>query len=175
MSSKKDLTGQRFGRLTVLEDSGKRNLNGDVRWLCLCDCGNIKSETGSNLKYRTRSCGCLQKERRIKHGHNHRGKTTKLYRTWMNMKNRCVNPNIPGFKYWGGKGISVCQEWKNDFITFMKWALSHGYKPGLAIARIDSNKGYCPENCRFKTRSENAREAGKKGLGWRKAYQGKNV
>src|SRR4030042_2793467 len=150
MPAKNNLVVQKIGRLTVIEDSGKRNKHGDVLWTCTCLCGAEKPAVAFNLKSGiTRSCGCLQKESRFRHGFNCRGKTSGIYKAWIAMKNRCSNPNTPGFKYWGGKGISVCQEWKNDFLGFMNWALSHGYKPGLWIARFDNDGNYDPKNCRF--------------------------
>ena len=91
------------------------------------------------------------------HGNFKHGYTSKnrLYRIWHNMKARCYNPNFNKYKYYGGKGIIVCDEWRTDFLKFRDWALNNGYADNLTIDRIDSNKNYCPENCRWITLTEN--------------------
>lgn len=88
----------------------------------------------------------------IKHGMS----TTQLYKIWTGIKNRCSNPKFASYKNYGGRGITVCQEWLNDSVAFMQWALSNGYKTGLQIDRIDNNGSYAPDNCRFVTARENA-------------------
>lgn len=151
-----DLMGQKFGSLTVLEKAGKTN-TGQQKWKCICECGKIVSPTTAHLRDgHTISCGCLglkhATEAKITHG-----KTgTPLYAVHQGMKNRCNNPKVKGFKYYGAKGVKVCDEWK-DFQTFYDWAMKHGYKEGLTIDRIDPGGDYCPENCEWVTRSENSR------------------
>jgi len=168
MLPKIDLSGQRFGRLTVLKDSGKRQC-GSVIWECICDCGQKTFSRANDLRAgNTRSCGCYCRElnrelmignkRALKNRHSRR-KKFKLYVTWKNMKARCSNPNVPFFKYYGGKGVSVCPEWKNDYLAFKNWASANGYEKGLTIDRIDNDGNYEPSNCQFITQSENSSKA----------------
>ena len=143
----KDITGMKFGRLTVLRLSHKDNRK-ECHWLCKCECGNQKVVSGNKLRSgNTKSCGCLQKEfldgrLRRKHGLTN----TKLYATWENMKHRCEDPKNWMYPNYGGRGIKVCEEWHNSS-TFFEWAYSHGYKEGLTIERIDVNGNYELGNC----------------------------
>lgn len=142
-----DLTGKRFGRLTVKGRS--ENRHNATYWHCVCDCGKEVVVRGSSLKCGdSKSCGCLvreiSKERNTKHG----GYGTRLYRIWDGMKARCRNPKAISYSNYGGKGIDVCPEW-NDFVVFREWAIEHGYKDNLTIDRIDSKKNYMPDNCRW--------------------------
>ena len=164
------MIGQRFGRLVVLEKAERRGH--DRCWLCRCDCGNEKLIPKSCLKSGgSRSCGCLRKEltraRQINNPHKKHGdavvfgpdrKRLKLYITWTGIKYRCQNPNTANYKWYGGKGVALCDSW-HDYRNFREWALSHGYREGLTIDRIDSDGNYAPENCRFITQSENTRRA----------------
>ena len=152
MSRAVDLTGMRFGRLTVV--SKTRSESGRVAWLCKCDCGNeTRPLTNCLLKGRSKSCGCLNhekiKNRVLKHGQY----GTRLYKIWSNMIQRCINPKNDNYKLYGARGISVCDEWK-DFTSFSKWAIESGYDDSLSIDRIDNMEGYCPGNCRWATPQE---------------------
>ena len=145
-----DLSGKFYGRLTVIKRV--ENLNNHPAYLCQCECGKqlvvrAQSLTSGN----TKSCGCLRKDN---HFHIHGGKGTRLYRIWKAMKTRCYNPNFHQYKDWGGRGINVCPEWLNDFQAFYDWGMSHGYQNDLSIDRIDNDKGYSPDNCRWATAKE---------------------
>ena len=149
-----DLTGRRFGKWTVVGRS-PNGVGGHAMWLCRCDCGREKIVWGLNLRHGY-SSGCQICQNRItKHGQWQ----TPLYGTWENMINRCENSNYTGYKRYGGRGIKICSEWRNDFKAFRRWALVNGYKEGLTIDRIDNDGDYEPENCQFLTRSENSLKA----------------
>lgn len=164
-----NLTSQRFGRLTALKDSGKRDRDGHIFWECICDCGQkMVVRSNSLCADSTKSCGCLYKEKMfgnkfgLKHGETCGGSIPKLYMVLANMKERCSNSNNADFKYYGRKDVSVCPEWKNDYLAFKNWALANGYEKGLTIDRIDNDGNYEPSNCQFITRSENIRKEKKR-------------
>ena len=150
---KKNIKGQRFGRLTVLQESGRSNSQG-IKWLCECDCGNkVIVRSSSLINGTTKSCGCYQKNVISKMSTKHNCSRTQLYRTWRNIKSRCNNPNTPRFKDYGGRGIKVTKEWEN-FECFKNWALNNGYSDELTIDRINVNGDYEPSNCRWITNKE---------------------
>lgn len=146
-----DLTGQRFGRLTALHRDTD-NKGKDSKWICRCDCGNVVSVYTHNLtRGKSTSCGCyrneLTKERMTTHGLSH--KEHRLYRVWDSMRQRCGNPKDSAYKNYGGRGIRVCDEWEDNFLSFRTWAISNGYNDSLTIERINVDDDYCPENCKW--------------------------
>lgn len=161
MSKRIDLTGQRFGRLVVNQFAGA-NKNRESMWICKCDCGRCITTRGSSLRNgETKSCGCLHSELSKKiAGENFttHGKTdTRLFRIWSKMVARTEDPKQDHFDCYGGRGIRVCEEWRNSFQAFYDWAVNNGYKAGLSIDRIDVNGDYSPENCKWSTMKEQSR------------------
>lgn len=154
-----DITGERFGMLTAIcsEYSDK---HGGRMWLCYCDCGNEKDVSINSLRRgKTTSCGC----KKIKHGHasntehegcSNRYKSSPTYNTWRRMIDRCTNPNHRNYKRYGGRGINVCSEWRNDFSAFLN---DVGERPqGKTLDRINNDMGYEPSNCKWSTPKEQA-------------------
>lgn len=144
-----DLTGQRFGQLEVIGLSEIRNKRS--YWLCNCDCGNTKIvRSDALISYKTVSCGCLKKKQdKINLTANHKDNQTKekLYHVWASMCQRCENEKSSSYRNYGGRGITVCKEWRLDYRNFKKWSIENGYQENLTIERIDVNGNYCPENC----------------------------
>lgn len=153
----KDLTGQRFGLLVVVEKAESRVTSGGhkkSRFICKCDCGRVVAVDGQSLlSGNSKSCGCRKKSILPEINKTHGGTHERLYRIWSSMKTRCFNPHSRGYKWYGARGITVCKEWI-DFANFRSWAKLNGYdesaeKWDCTLDRIDVNKGYSPDNCRF--------------------------
>jgi hypothetical protein len=152
----KNIIGNKYGRLTVLEDTGKR-YNTTVIWKCQCDCGNDIEIRGDAIRSgNTKSCGCILKEKvaernisRSTHGHSKRGNISREYNSWANMKTRCYNPKNKDYHIYGGRGIKICERWLNSFDNFF---IDMGERPeGKTLDRIDSDGNYEPSNCKWST------------------------
>lgn len=152
MSRLIDLTGRKFGKLTVIKRSGSTK-NKQARWECLCECGNRKVVTGYDMTSgRIKSCGCESVKNRFTKTHGFTKE--RIYSIWAGIKNRCYNDKKGEYFLYGGRGIFMCESWRNDFMSFYEWSMENGYKDNLTIDRIDNNKGYFPDNCRWVAVSE---------------------
>ncbi len=153
MSKLKDLTGQRFGSLTVIERA-ENTPQGQARWKCKCDCGNETIVRGSQLRRGDIiSCHCVTTQRVTERNTTHGHAKERLYNVWCGMRQRCHCETHISYKYYGGRGIKVCSEW-DDYSKFRQWALDNGYDESLkrgdcTLDRIDVDKDYSPDNCRW--------------------------
>ena len=150
----KDLAGKKFNMLTVIERVKKENSK-QTFWLCECECGNKTITTSGHLKNgHTKSCGCLHKKVMQDMMTTHNLTNTKLFKIWRAIIDRTEYISNKKYKDYGGRGIKMCQEWRNDFKVFYEWAINNGYKEGLTIDRINVNGNYEPNNCRWATWKE---------------------
>lgn len=149
----KDLTNEKFGKLTVLRQGERvRSPTGVslITWYCQCDCGNYVTVRGGSLSSgNAKSCGCIHDELLKQRNYSHKQSNTKLYDVWKSMKQRCYNVNNKNYEDYGARGIHICEEWKTDYQTFYDWAITNGYQEGLSIDRIEVNESYKPSNCRW--------------------------
>lgn len=163
MPNFKDLTGQRFHRLTVVGISKKVQSGKRMRyyWKCKCDCGNEKEvRTDCLTSGYVQSCGCLKLEQdkiNLIKFHRHKLSNTHIWYTYYGMLSRCYNEKDKRYERYGGRGITICKEWRESFDAFVDWALKNGYEAGLQIDRIDNNSNYEPLNCRWVTAKGNSR------------------
>lgn len=164
-----NMIGKKFGKLKVISlhhTKQKYSKNKGVKvkdgfayyYECECECGNVCVVEKYKLKSgHTKSCGCLKKEKISNLNYKHGMEKSRLYHIWQGVKRRCLNSNEIGYKDYGAKGITICDEWKNNSSIFIEWALNNGYNDSLTIDRIDNTKGYNPENCRWSTPAQQAR------------------
>lgn len=156
MPAIKDISGMRIGHLVVLKYEGQ-DLRHHALWSCLCDCGKTIRVNSSNLIWgNTKSCGCLRKKLNTEKCTTHGLSKTRLYEIWAGMKKRCINPNSHAYERYGGREITVCNEWM-DFPPFYKWAIANGYEEDLTIERKNNDGNYEPSNCVWATYKIQAR------------------
>lgn len=159
--------GLRSGRLVVIDEkqAPKGSSSYHKMAVCKCDCGNIIEVRGTRIANKTiQSCGCIAIEKHTKRLTKHKMYGTRIYRIWSGMKARCFRKALPEYSRYGGRGITVCKEWKNDFETFHQWAMANGYREDLTIDRINNNGNYEPTNCRWVTSKEQSRNTSKNKL-----------
>lgn len=153
---REDLTGKKYGKITVVSMKGSEN--GTLIWNCVCECGKEMQISTGRLNYgKVNSCGCEKRKITIERNTTHGKRNTRLYKIWIGMKKRCYNPNSKPYRNYGSRGISICQEWLDDFLNFYNWSIDNGYSDDLSIDRIDVNGNYEPSNCRWVPDKEQVR------------------
>jgi hypothetical protein len=165
MRTIQDISNRRFGRLIAIKLAFVKPLKrGTLHfWLCKCDCGKEKSISKQKLlSGETKSCGCLQRDTAKRDSTTHGLAGHPLWSLWRDIRNRCYNPKVNSYHLYGGRGVAMCEEWRNDFMAFYNWAIGNGWKPGLQIDKDKKAREigvepllYSPERCEFVTPKEN--------------------